>query len=157
VAVPEVVGHDHDDVGLLLLRDRRHVCRHQGDEHGRQAEPGSSTRAHTCSSGEFAETVLGAARVSRTHTPSRYCPEGQDAARRPRRVAGHVSVGSFTSIWPCPLTCPLSTTPDITSPTESRLLVAFRRSICKQRARPPQPLVSWPRSIWVNMTHMQPA
>jgi hypothetical protein len=39
---------------------------------------------------------------------------------------------------PCPLSRPLSSTPDITTSDRARLLATFLRPFCKQRAQPPQ-------------------
>jgi hypothetical protein len=46
--------------------------------------------------------------------------------------------GSLASILTCPRSRPLSTTPALPRPAETRLLVAFLRPICKQRAQLPQ-------------------
>src|SRR5690348_17633166 len=39
VAVTEIVGHDQDDVGFLLLRSRRRACRHQGSADSDRTRP----------------------------------------------------------------------------------------------------------------------
>jgi hypothetical protein len=56
----------------------------------------------------------------------------------------------------CPLSRQPSTTPDIPSSTERRVLVAVTRAICKQRAQPTQLLR--PASVdLVSMTHVRSA